>query len=201
MTETNYATRDSPQLTRWNSLKKSRVIAFALLFVLTIALVVWIETNSWGQMERLKKDFAAANLESFYLGVGLRESILRMNGALFRYQLSEDAGERDRFHKEARGVTERIGQSRIRLGTTMERALIEEIEKAYELYLTDTAELLERGIRGIRRDTASQVNEQLSKKSETLLLLADKLVEAQRLAFARFFGSSGGVLASLQQLL
>ncbi len=181
--------------TRW------RLIGFSALLALTIGLVAFVEVNTWRQLERLRKDFKEANLESFYLGVYLRETVLRMDGALFRFELSEDATERQSFQRDAAALANRIKKTRSQLTTSTERDLIEEIGKTYERYVAESEPLLERGLRGIRKDTAARLRDELAAKSAPLLALADKLVQAQNVALNRFFDSSGAALGVLQTML
>jgi signal transduction histidine kinase len=201
MNETNCSNGDSGGASGREPETKRRLTAFALLLGLTIALVAYVEANTWRQLDRLRNDFAGASLESFYLGVHLRETVLRMNGALFRFQLSEDAEERERFESDARQLTDRIDQTRSQLTTDAERQLVGEIGRTYERYLTNSAPLLERGLRGIRKDTAAKVHDELSAKARPLLALADRLVQAQHVALNRFFASSGAALGTLQAML
>lgn len=201
MTETICSNGDSASASGRESSPRWRLAAFVALLALTIGLVAFVEVNTWRQLERLRKDFAEANLDSFYLGVFLRETVLRMDGALFRFELSEDAAERDSFHRDAEAMTQRIKKTRELLTTTTERELIEQISKAGERYITESEPLLERGLRGIRKDTAAKLRDELAAKSAPLLALADKLVQAQHVALNRFFTSSGAALGTLQTML
>lgn len=201
MSETICSNGDSASASGRESSPRWRLAAFASLLALTIGLVAYVEVNTWRQLERLRKDFAEANLDSFYLGVYLRETVLRMDGALFRFELSEDATERESFHRDAEAMTHRIKKTRELLTTATERELIEQISKAGERYITESEPLLERGLRGIRKDTAAKLRDELALKSAPLLALADKLVQAQHVALNRFFTSSGAALGTLQTML
>lgn len=201
MNETICSNGDSASASGRESSPRWRLAAFAALLALTIGLVAYVEVNTWRQLERLRKDFAEANLDSFYLGVYLRETVLRMDGALFRFELSEDPTERESFQRDAEAMTQRIKKTRELLTTETERELIEQISKAGERYVTESEPLLERGLRGIRKDTAAKLRDELAAKSAPLLALADKLVQAQNVALNRFFDSSGAALGVLQTML
>ena len=172
-----------------------------VLFAVVIASVAWIETSTWRQMQALKTSFAETSLESFYLGVHLREVMERMNNALFRFQLSGDEEERTRFQKDSQEIAAMIERAKPRLTTDAERAVVGEIETAYATYLTESVPFRERAVRGIRKDTASIVHNQLTAMSARLTGLADRLVRIQHGALDRFFGSAGTALGSLQRLL
>ena len=201
MSETNCSSPDSNGANASGRNMKWRFVAAGLGLTLAAGVVIWIEMSTWRQMDRLKDDFAGANLESFFLGVHLRESVLRMNGALFRFQLSEDSAERESFYQDVRELTGRLRRTKTHLTTAAERQLVAEVDAAFALYQKDTEDYLERSIRGIRKDTASRLNEKLTQKSEPLVALADKLVEAQQTALNKFIGSSQTALLSLQRLL
>jgi signal transduction histidine kinase len=201
MSETICSNGDSASASGRESSPRWRLAAFAALLALTIGLVAFVEVNTWRQLERLRKDFAEANLDSFYLGVYLRETVLRMDGALFRFELSEDPTERESFQRDAEAMTQRIKKTRELLTTETERELIEQISKAGERYITESEPLLERGLRGIRKDTAAKLRDELAAKSAPLLAVADKLVQAQNVALNRFFTSSGAALGTLQTML
>lgn len=201
MSETICSNGDSASANGREPAPRWRLAAFSALLALTIGLVAFVEVNTWRQLERLRKDFAEANLESFYLGVYLRETVLRMDGALFRFELSEDAAERESFQRDAEAMTQRIKKTRALLTTATERELIEEISRAGERYIAESEPLLERGLRGIRKDTAAKLRDELAAKSAPLIALADKLVQAQNVALNRFFNSSGAALGTLQTML
>ena len=201
MTETNCSSADSNGAIASGPNVRWRFVAAGVALALAAGVVIWIEMSTWRQMDRLKHDFAGANLESFFLGVHLRESVLRMNGALFRFQLSEDSAERESFYRDVRELTGRLRRTRTHLTTPAERQLVEEVDAAFALYQKETEDYLGRSIRGIRKDTASRLNEKLTQKSEPLVALADNLVEAQQAALNKFIGSSQTALISLQRLL
>jgi len=175
-------------------------VGLGVLFAVIIASVAWIETSTWRQMQTLKTSFAETSLESFYLGVHLREAIERMNFALLRFQLGDEE-ERTRFQKDSKEIAAMIERAKPRLTTDAERAVVGEIEKAYASYLTESAPFLERAVRGVRKDTASILHNQLTAMSARLTGLADRLVHIQHGALDRFFGSAGTALGSLQRLL
>jgi signal transduction histidine kinase len=201
MSETICATGDIPSLTQASRSRKHRLMVWSALIIFGIAILAGIETNHWREVERLRQSFAAANLGSFYLGLNCREGVQRMNGALLRFQLSENEEEKQAFQREMLRITENIGQSRRSLRTAEERTLLDELEKAFQHYLEETSPLLERGVRSIRKDTAAQLNRTLAEKAQPVLALAEKLVAAQEAAFNGFFASSHAALGSLQKVL
>lgn len=174
-------------------------VAAGLLLAIGIGLVVWNALGTRRQVARLRTDFAGANLESFFLGVHLREAVLRMNGALFRFQLSDDASERAGFDRDVADVVARIEGTKRHLATESERQLVDQIERAFALYQVDAEAYLERGLRGIRKHTAGTLHRELSLQSAPLVALANRLVSAQQSALHQFLGSAQNALSSLQR--
>ncbi|HTD66552.1 MAG TPA: ATP-binding protein [Candidatus Limnocylindria bacterium] len=200
MSETIYSSRGSISSTRRGSLAW-RVLGFAAAVLVALLSVVWIKERTWSRMEQLKEEFAAIESERFLLGLHARESVVRLNAALLRYQLSGGATERDAFRQVSRELTTRIATTIPRLTTANERKVIEQFKAAYEHYLSETAELIEQPVRGVRRDTASQIQQMITEKSDLLKRRAEELVIAQNAAWTEFLATSRRTLASLQQLL
>ena len=201
MSGTNHSTGGPSSITRMDAASKRRVTALVTVVALGVALVIWIERNTWSQVSQLRSELAAIRTESFYLGVHLRAGVWRLDGRLLRFQLSEDSSERDSFQTEARELTELIEKAKSSLATPAERELGAAIQTAFESYLRETAPLLEKGIRGIRRDTAAQLSEEISAKSKALLGLCENLVLAQQTAWNQVLGESQDALANLNRLL
>jgi signal transduction histidine kinase len=201
MSETNRAKREANRASTPSVRWSWGLVLAGLVFALAMGFGVGVEMSSWRQMKRLREDFAAANLESFFLGVHLRESVGRMNAALLRFQLSDDDAERANFHREVGDLSNRLARTTALLTTEAERELVEAIAVGFAAYRVETAGYLERGIRGIRKDTAFLLHRQLAAKSAPLVALADRLVEAQQAAMQRFLGSAQGALESMQRLL
>jgi signal transduction histidine kinase len=203
MPETNYSSPESGSATQPHVRRRPpwQWIGLGLLLAMVIALVAWIETTTWQQMQALKTNFAETSLEGFYLGVHLREMIEGMNGTLFRFQLFGDEEERTRFQQDSEKITALIARAKPHLATDAERSVVTEIEKAYATYLSESATFLERGVRTVRKDTAPILHAQLTKMSAKLTSQADRLVQIQHAAFDRFFVSTAAALDSLQRLL
>jgi signal transduction histidine kinase len=162
---------------------RTRLLVFGLAAAAGLALVFWLERSTWKQAGALQAELAAVRTESFYLGVHLRAGIWRLDGRLLRFQLSEDANEREGFVRESRELSELIGRTKPHLVTPQETTRLAEVESAYKAYLTETTPLLERGIRGIRRGTTEQLARTIAEKSAATLRHCDALIEAHRVAW------------------
>ena len=181
-----------------------RLAGLTLVLLLGAVLIGWIVSHTWTRLEELQDEFVAMEAESFYLGVRLRSGLERLNAALLRFQLSKsDPQERDRFHDEARALTELIIQTKSLLATAEERVeerdLVRDVEVAFESYLTNAAPLLEKGVRAVRRDSAAEVSDQLREISTPLQGLCERLVLAQKVSWKAFRDKSHRALGALWQ--
>lgn len=180
---------------------RARLIGFLLLVLAGIVLVFWLERSTWGQARQLQREMAAVRTESFYLGVHLRAGIWRLDGRLLRFQLSDDPAERDGFVRESRELSEHIERMKPHLVTERERELLAATESAFKTYLAETAPLLERGIRGIRRGTTEQLARDIAQKSAAVLELCDELVSAQHTAWNSVLAESDHSINNLIRLM
>lgn len=203
MNETKYfeETHNDPMAPAASPVARRRLAGMAAVFLLAILAVLWVEVSSWGRMDQLKSEFAAVHLDAFRLGMRMREGLQRLNGALFRFQLSEDAEERAGFQAESLELTHWIGRTKANLLTARERDLVAQLEESFTRYLQETSTYLERGMRGIRRDTSSRLHHELMEKAQPVLTLADQLVLAQGAAWDGFFVRSHNAMGTLQWLL
>lgn len=180
---------------------RSRVLGFVLVVLAGLALIVWIGWSNSKHARLLKAEMAAIRTESFYIGVHLRAGVWRLDGRLLRFQLSNDQNEREGFLRESRELGEQISRNKPHLVTPRETMLLLQVESAFATYLTDTTPLLDRGIRGIRRDTTEQLARNIAEKSAPLLGLCDKLVEANHVAWESVLARSERSVTNLMWLM
>lgn len=200
MGETKSSSGDSENITRPGSAKARLILGVALLLA-AMALVIWIRSVTWQRVSELENEFAAIRSERFLLGLHARESIVRMNATLLRFQLSGEMGEREAFLRIGRELTNRFDRTLPALATETERQAAERFRAAYEVYRNETADMIERAARPIRKDTASEVHGIIEAKSRDLIRFAEDLVAAQDIAWTGFFGQSTRVLTSLHRML
>ena len=119
-----------------------------------------------------------------------------------RFQLSEDQTEREGFLRESRELSELIERTKPHLVTPQETEQLASVESAYKTYLAETTPLLERGIRGIRKNTTEQLARTIAEKSATMLERCETLIEANQAAWesvlVRSDHSVNGVIRLMQ---
>lgn len=180
---------------------RTRLLSFGLAAVAGLAFVLWLERSIWTEAGAMQKELAAIRTESFYLGVHLRAGIWRLDGRLLRFQLSEDADEREGFLRESRELGELIERTKPQLVTTQERERLAEVEAAYKTYLGEATPLLERGIRGIRRGTTEQLARTIAEKSAVVLQRCDALIAAHHAAWGAVLAQSDHSVRGVIQLM
>ncbi|HMJ88234.1 MAG TPA: ATP-binding protein [Candidatus Acidoferrum sp.] len=200
MRETKSSTGDSGDATRRGSLRL-RLLAVGALLLVAISLVIWIRSATWQRVAQLEAEFAAIQSERFLLGLHARESVLRMNAALLRFQLSGDVEEQQSFVRIGRELTNRFDRTVRELTTMRERDVALSFRSAYDKYRAETADMIERSARPIRKDTSGRVHDVIVEKSREVMRLSEELVAAQNLAWTEFFGGSTHALASLRRML
>ncbi|WCJ57853.1 ATP-binding protein [Fontisphaera persica] len=167
--------------------------------LLAASLIGWITRQIWTQLAELQHEFAAMEAESYYLGTRLGAGVERLDGSLLRFQLSDSAKERDRFHEEARALGELLARTRPRLASALETNLVAQWEQAFTAYLADAAPLLDKGVRAVRKDSAAVVAAQIHQISQPLRDLSDRLIASQKTSWRTFLGGSHRTLVGLQQ--
>ena len=178
-----------------------RIAALVLGLVTALAVVAWIKSSIWQGVGQLETSFATIRSESFLLGVQGREGLGQLNASLLRHLLSGDGDERERFRTTAQALRERFRRITPHLSSPKERKAAAQFEQAFQGYLASSAELLERTIRGVRKDSALQAQQEIDVRSQSVLALADQFVQVQQTAMRGFFSESESALGSLRRLL
>jgi signal transduction histidine kinase len=201
MTETNCASPDSFWTTRRRGPSRRRVAGLFVLLIAAVGLVVWMELSSWRQVRRLEEAFTEARPVSFLLGVRLREGMERLSATLLLFELSDDDAARARFQSIAGDLRERLGRPTATLLTSEERELAQTARVELEQFLATTKPMLEQGIRGIRKDTAEPLHQEIQKAAAPVFAIAERLVTAQEAASRNFFAASRDSLSTLRRWL
>jgi signal transduction histidine kinase len=200
MAETKSSSGESENAIRRVS-ARLRLLAFTALVLAAVALVIWIRSETWLRVAQLESEFAAVRSEQFQLGLHARESIVRMNAALLRFQLSGETDEQQMFLRIGRDLTNRLARTLPLLSTEAEHAAAKSFEQALATYRRETADMILRAARPIRKDTAGQIHDIVVEKSRAVVELSDDLVAAQERSYARFLDDSRRTMISLRQML
>jgi len=176
MSGTNRTTGDLNRLTRVGWPLAALVVASAL----GVLAVVFLEVNAARQLHALDKQTGGFRADTFQFGVTLKNELTQMNSALLRFELSNEGSERDAFHTRAGDLKALIARTQALLRTVEERNLADRTRQLYETYLTDVTPLLERGMVGVRRDSAQKLQEEIDRMSADLRQAIGQLIAAQQ---------------------
>jgi signal transduction histidine kinase len=198
--ETNHSTGGTNQTTRERAVAR-RLAGFIGALLLGIGVVAALNAGTRQRMGQLESEFAAIESERFLLGLHAREAMARMNGALLRFQLSGEDSGREAFRAAQHGLDDRLARTERSLHSAAEREAAEKFKAAYRKYIIDVAELVERPVRGVRKDTAAEVHRLIQEHSTPAVNQAEELVRVQQVAWTEFFAQARVALASLQRLM
>ena len=198
--ETNHSTGETNQTTRERAVGR-RLAGFIGALLLGIGVVAALNSSTRQRMAELESEFAAIESERFLLGLHAREAMARMNGALLRFQLSGADSGREAFRNAQHGLDDRLARTETSLHTPVERAAAEKFKAAYRQYIQNVAELVEKPVRGVRKDTAMEVHQLIQEHSTPAVDGAEELVRVQQTAWTEFFAQARVALASLQRLM
>jgi signal transduction histidine kinase len=144
-----------------------------------MGLVILFETvQSQRQAQELHAQLNQVDSESFRIADQFREFLRELNGSMYRYGIERDPAERDGFLKASRALNLWIDQQKPKLTSDQEKALMQQIDVAYDDYLRAATELLTKfqSLGGQHVKMADYID--LRKESEHLFDLGQSLAKA-----------------------
>jgi len=201
MADTIDSTGGLGRITRIAPVSKLRLAAFVAFLVAGVALLAWIDSDTWRQVGRLEQEFATIKAESYYVGVHLRTKLRQLNDAQLAYLLHANTAERDRFRREAGELQGWFASREARFSTLKEGEFFNAAKRAFERYRADSLKLLEENRPDGRAEEFGISYERVHGSSQQVLAQCDRLIEVQRQAFDSFLIASQETLVSLERLL
>lgn len=201
MIGTKHSKSELNQTKQTNGASSARLVKFCLLLAAALTLFVWMEASTWRKVRQLEHTFAEAQPTTFLVGIQMREGMERLTASLLRFELSDDEDERNKFNQVARDLNVRLQQAKTNLLTSEERILATNSHVALTAFVTSAKPMLEVGLRGIRKNTAAEVHEEIQQIAAPVYALADELAMTQEKVAKGFFASAEGALNALQYWL
>jgi len=177
-----------------------RVFLFVLVVAAGALVIAWIDTTIYGRMHQLERDFGAVKTERFYHAVRMRSALRHQNDALLRYHLKGERRDLEQYQAESQDLKKWIAARAMEVSTDEERALLQQLGNAYEVYLRECIPLQKRNKMAYIRTELDEINEKLRQRSEPFLELSERLMQVQRGAFGAFLKQSQLTLDSFQRL-
>lgn len=166
---------------------------------LTVALVVVVEWSTLHQVHQLERTLGEARPTSFLVGVRLQEALAQMTAGLLRFKLSNDPAERLGFQDTSRAIADLLARAVYTLRTVEERELAAKCSRTLQEFLVASAPWLDEGVRGIRKDTAVQLQRELATMVRPVQEAAAELSGSQEKSAAQFLGDAQESLYELRR--
>jgi signal transduction histidine kinase len=148
---------------------------------------------SWREIRELRGGFTTTQLESFRIADQLQAGLLKLDSRLLQYADGGRPEDWRSFEDESRRMDAWIDQQKTALTTPEEKAVLSEINAAYDGYLAAASE--------IAAGAASFDRFKVEAAEERLITLGLKLANAHREALGRFVASTQQSLALLQAVI
>jgi signal transduction histidine kinase len=172
-----------------------RLIAFSVAIVGMAALVAWAAKTSWDQFEALHERMREESLDSFRIADEFQENIYRLNYTLVRFGTRKTSAELERFQRESQELNKWLDQQKTLRTAPRERAVLDQIVRAYEAYLVAAREVIAAAQQGDDQRLIFGAVETVGESSKPLLDLGSALVlanhEAQQQWRKDFYKSVG----------
>lgn len=177
------------------------LVGFALAVAAMAVLIGWTEQTTWRQVNQLRKHYGTVEIESFRFADHVEAGVRSLNDTLLRYDLHDEAADRERFRTESRELRDWMATRRHQLTTTAERTLFEEIIVEYERYLTNADHLLAEAEAAGTTGYSVRLFDRVEAGSARLLDLGEQLDAAHRASLGEFVLNSHGAMVRLEWLL
>jgi len=178
-----------------------RLIAFAVGIGL-MGLVILFETmRSQRQAQELRERLNQVDSESFRIADQFREYLRQLNSSMYRYGNGHDPAERDAFLKASHELDVWIDEQKPKLRTDQERALMQQIDAAYDDYLRAATEVQTK-LQALGQQPATMSDYAgLRRESEHLFDLGQALVKAHYRSRADVISHAGETITELRILV
>ena len=170
-----------------------QLLLLAVVLAFLALLIGWSALVSWREIRELRGSFTTAQLESFRIADQLQAGLLKLDSHLRSYKDGRRPEDWRSFEDESRRLDGWIDQQKTVLTTPEEKAVLSEINAAYDSYFAAASE--------IASDAALFEKFKVEAAEERLISLGLKLANAHREALGRFVASTQQSLALLQAVI
>jgi len=157
---------------------KLRLIGLAAGISLMGLVIVFETIQSQRQAQELRTQLNLVDSESFRIADQFREFLRELNGSMYRYGIDRDPAERDGFLEASHTVHLWIDEQKPKLTSDQEKALMQQIDAAYDDYLRAASELLTKFQSAGQQHATMADYVGLRKESEYLFDLGQSLAKA-----------------------
>jgi signal transduction histidine kinase len=175
-----------------------RSFGYAFATLLLVLVACWVGSNTWRELDQLHRSFASAQADDFYLPAHVEATVRELNDTVLRIDLRHIPADRVAFQKVGSDLEEWIRAHREALTTPEQRALMSQIEIAFEAYMIQSAKWMDEGA---TPSSPTPALERVEENAAPIMDLCSKLKESERAEQRQFMNDSQRALAWVQQLL
>jgi signal transduction histidine kinase len=172
---------------------KFRLVALAAGIAVGGLLIGLMTVKSQQQADLLRERLNRVESESFRIADDFREFLRRLNNSLYEYGSRPGPADRDQVLKASHDLDVWIDEQKPKLTTAQEKALMQQIDVAYDGYQRVANELLEK-VQTARSPEAPDIYSDLRMESQRLFELGQLLAKAH-------FDSRGALLAEANRTI
>jgi signal transduction histidine kinase len=182
---------------------KIRVRTFGYLLATVLAALVlgWVGRITWHDLRQLNRSFSSVQEVAFHLWEHIDASVGDLNDLVLRYDPQGHPENRAAFQKQSQELLQWIRAHQPNVTTPQESELMRQIEGAFELYMTQAANLMDEHSKAGTGASPTQTLGQLDANATPVLDLCIKLKAAEHTAQTQFMEDSRLALVWLQELL
>jgi signal transduction histidine kinase len=180
---------------------RTRLIAFTAAIVSLVVLVAWAAKTSRDQFEALHERIQEEGLGSFRIADEFQANIYRLNYTLVRFGTREAGAELERFQRESEELNTWLNQQKTLRTTARERAVLDQIDRAYETYLAAGRKVIAIAQQSDNGRQIFEAVETAAESSKPLLDLSSALVLANHEAHQQWREDFRRSLSQLQVVI
>lgn len=183
-----------------HSIIKWRLTIFLTAIGLMVSLIFWTAHNSWNQFRELREKLTSVQLESFRIADYFQRSVLQLNNVILHYQTHHAPEDLKQFETLGTALDHWIDERRPTLSSARERAVLDQIDRAYDDY-REAARQIAQPVRGEVLADGQSRGARFERESERLLDLGYQLAESHRESMNYFLTRSNRSLSQMQIVL
>ena len=180
------------------SVLKFRVALFIFGIVVMVTALIWIAQSSWRRIDELRERLTSVELESFIIAEHFQKSILELNGILIEYELDGDQEVWKTFLAHSKELNLWIDQQTEKCRTGTERALVRQLDGAYDEYLKAAQAMQSTNTALTAPGEPLKEYAKVKAESDKLLKLGIQLASAHRDSLQSFLAESNTSLLHLR---
>jgi signal transduction histidine kinase len=159
---------------------KLRAAIFVVTIILLAVLIAWTAHNSWQRINDSHEKLAKMQSQTFQIADHLQQSILSLNNSILRYAAYRNDTDWDKFTTDSDDLQRWLNEQKPVLLSDAEQPLLQQINIAYQDYLTAAAAIRKKIYP--TRQSITRVAEftEFEKESKRILSLGFQLAKAHQ---------------------